>query len=68
MIKVALIQIAVTAVVYFIGVFVGMGVAKQHFAQEVADADIEPIAEEPTFDEELIQHVGYDEEQCARNK
>lgn len=64
MIKVALIQIAVTAVVYFIGVFVGMGVAKQHFAQEIADADIEPA----DFDEELIQHVGYDEEQCARNK
>lgn len=64
MIKVALIQIAVTAVVYFIGVFVGMGVAKQHFAQEIADADIEPV----DFDEELIQHVGYDEEQCARDK
>lgn len=64
MIKVALIQIAVTAVVYFIGVFVGMGVAKQHFAQEIADADIEPA----DFDEELIQHVGYDEEQCARDK
>lgn len=64
MIKVALIQIAVTAVVYFIGVFVGMGVAKQHFAQEIADAYIEPA----DFDEELIQHVGYDEEQCARDK
>lgn len=64
MIKTALIQIAVTAVVYFIGVLVGMGVAKQHYAQEFADADIEPA----DFDEELIQHVGYDEEQCARNK
>ncbi len=60
MIKTALIQIAVTAIVYFIGVFVGMKVAQQR----AVDADFQPA----DFDEELIQHVGYDEEQCARNK
>lgn len=61
MIKTALIQITVTAIVYFIGVFVGMKVAHQ---RSIYDADFQPA----DFDEELIQHVGYDEEQCARNK
>ena len=60
MFKIALIQFAVTAIAYIVGVFIGMQVAKQHYI----DAEIAPA----DFEDDLISHVGYDDSQCGYDK
>ena len=60
MIKIVLIQIAVTIAVYIMGVLVGMKVAQMNYE----DSELQPA----DFDDDLITHVGYDDEQCGYTK
>ena len=51
---------------YFAGVFIGIKITNDYYQDgDYIDADYEPA---DYFDDELISHVGYNEEQCGYNK
>lgn len=60
MIKIILFQFIGTALIYFIGIFVGMAVMKQRLSN--------PNTGYTNFDDDLISHVGYDNAQCGYDK
>ena len=66
MIKTYIVQLLVTIAAYFTGLFVGIKITNDYYKDgDYIDADYEPA---DPFDDDLISHVGYNEEQCGRTK
>jgi len=65
MVKVYIIQIIVTIIAYFAGVFVGTKITNDYYKDgDYIDADYEG----DPFDDDLISHVSYNDEQCGYTK
>ena len=66
MVKVYAIQIIVTIAAYFAGLYVGAKITNDYYKDhDYIDANYEPA---DLFDDDLISHVGYNDEQCGYTK